>query len=190
MSRLHRESIKRQNRGGRVLAGLAACLMTASLLAPANLWGGRKTDHGWELLAVAYPDGREVEVALGGSERALSSQGACKVKWRDNVAALELEIQNLPSPEQLGWAGKQYVLWAIDSEKRAVNLGLLPLKSTDATWKGQVSQRIFGLLITAERDPQAAVPSNAVVMESLLPRDPSLVVPVFRVELSLVPSAG
>ncbi len=177
---------RRQDRN-RLLVALFALVV---LVAPARIPAERISNDSWELLAVAYPDGREVEVSLGGSERALASNGSCKVKWRNDVAAVQLEVKNLPSPEQLGWSGKQYMLWAIDSDKRAVNLGLLPIKGKDASWKGQVPLRIFGLLITAEKNPQASTPSDAVVMESLLPRDPSLVVPVFRVALSLTPSAG
>jgi hypothetical protein len=165
----------------------AVCLLAASLLAPASLWSGRKTAQGWELFAVAYPDDREVTVVLGGGEKTLAAKGLCKVRWENNVAALEVTVENLPAPAEAGWTGAQYVLWAIDSEKKTVNLGLVPLSGDEAKWKAQAPFRIFGLLITAESNPQAAAPGSAVAVESLLPTDTRLVLPVFRVPLTFTP---
>ena len=154
------------------------------------LFGERLPNNGWQLLAVAYPPDRDVSVTLGGAERTLTSRGICKVQWSKEAASLELQLETLPSPADLGWAGQQYVLWAIDSEKRALNLGLVPLRGKEAKWKLQVPFRVFGLLATAEKNPQAQSPSTAVVLESLLPTDPNLVVPVFRVTLTLAPHSN
>ena len=154
-----------------------------------SLPAGRLPNHHWEVLAVAYPDGREVSVVLGGAERSLTAKGLGKVKWRDNVAAMEIELENLPSPGEVGKPGQQYVLWAIDSERRVVNLGLVPWRDQQAKWQVQVQLRVFGLLVTAEENPKAEVPSAVVALESLLPTDPFLVVPVFRVDVALVPPA-
>ena len=163
---------------------LACCV---ALLLPARVPGERVGESDWELLAVAYPPDRDVSVALGGAEKTLTAKGLCKVKWRESAAILELEVQDLPSPAEIGWTGQQYVLWAVDEEKRSVNLGLVPLQGKDAKWKVQVPLRIFGLLVTAEKNRQAAAPSTSVVLESLLPTDPRLVIPVFRVNLRLAP---
>ena len=153
----------------------------------ASATAGRKTPQGWEVFAVAYPDDRDVTVLLGGAEKTLASRGHAKVRWRDNAAMLELEVENLPAPAELGLSASQYILWAIDSEKRIVNLGPVPLNSKDDKWRAQAPFRIFGLLITDEQNAQAAAPSSAVVVESLLPTDPKLVVPVFRVPLNFTP---
>ena len=56
---------------------------------------------------------------------------------------------------------RQYVLWVIDSEKRSVRLGPVPLNKRKAKWKVQVPFRVFGLLVTAEENPQAEAPSPA-----------------------------
>jgi hypothetical protein len=45
--------------------------------------------------------------------------------------------------------------------------------------------RIFGLLVTAESDANAKAPSSSVALESKLPLNPDLVLPVFRIELPL-----
>ncbi len=50
--------------------------------------------------------------------------------------------------------------------------------------------RVFGLLVTAEKNAQAETPSTAVVLESLLPTDRYLVIPVFRVNVDLTPPQG
>lgn len=168
---------------------LESCLLGFLMLFAGDLFGER-VPNGWQLLAVAYPPDRDVSVSLGGAEKTLNSRGICKVKWRKDAATLELELENLPLPAELGWTGQQYILWAIDSEKRTLNLGLVPLHGKEAKWKLQVPFRVFGLLVTAEKNAQTQTPSSAVVLESLLPTDPSLVVPVFRVNLTLAPSSN
>lgn len=166
---------------------VAGFLIWLALFTRAGVAGERLPENGWQLLAVAYPADRDVEVVLGGAEKTLTSKGLGKVKWQDNAAAVELKLERLPRPAEAGWTGAQYVLWAIDSDKRTMNLGLVPANGDKAEWKIQVPFRIFGLLITAEKNPQAAAPSTQVAVESLLPTDPNLVVPVFRVNLSLAP---
>ena len=158
------------------------------LLFPAGLRPGQLPDGQWELLAIAYPPDRTVSVVLGGAEKTLTSKGIGQVKWHDKAATMEIQIENLPSAQELGWTGQQYVLWAIDPEKRAVNLGLVPLSKKNAKWKVQVPIRVFGLLVTAEKNPKAETPSAAVVLESLLPSDRYLVVPVVRVNVALATS--
>ena len=155
------------------------------LLALPFLRAGELPNQLWEVLVVSYPPDRTVSVTLGGGEKTLTSKGICEVRWRDDVAAVAVEVENLPAPHEIGWPGRQYVLWAVDSEKRMLNLGVVPLAKNEAKWRLQVPFRTFGLLVTAESDPQADAPSAAVVLESLLPTNPSLVVPVLRVEVPL-----
>ena len=159
------------------------------LISARGLFAEGLPNNRWQLLAVAYPPDREVSVTLGGSDRTLTSRGFCKVKWSDSAALLELELEDLPAPTELEWTGRQYVLWAVDSGKRTLNLGLVPLHGKQAKWKLRVPFRVFGLLITAENQPQAQTPSTAVALESRLPTDPRLVVPVFRVTLTLTPTS-
>ena len=166
---------------------LAGCV---ALLLPAQVPGERVGENDWKLLAVAYPPDRDVTVVLAGAEKTLTAKGLCKVEWRGNAATLELEIQDLPSPSEVGWNGQHYILWAVNEEKRTVKLGLVPLRDKEAKWKVQVPLRVFGLLVTSESNQQAAAPSASVALESLLPTDPRLVVPVFRVSLKLAPAPG
>ena len=160
------------------------------LIFAAGLRTGELPDGQWELLAIAYPPDRTVSVILGGAEKTLTSKGICEVKWHGKAATMEIQIENLPSAQEIGWSGQQYILWAIDPEKRAVNLGPVPLSKKNAKWKVQVPIRVFGLLVTAEKNPKAETPSAAVVLESLLPSDRYLVVPVVRVNVALATSQG
>lgn len=139
----------------------------------------------WRVLAIAYPDDRNVEVTLGGSMRTLTTRGISKVRWKEGTATVELKIENLPSPSEAGLSGSQYVLWAIDDGSKRTNLGAIPISGKNVEWKIQVPSRIFGLLITAENSAQATTPSSSVALESLLPINPDLVVPVFRVDVEL-----
>jgi hypothetical protein len=160
------------------------------LIASAGLAAGLLPNNQWELLVIAYPPDRDVSVSLGGTERTLTSKGLCKIKYRKEGATMEIEIQNLPSSQSIGWPGTQYVLWAIDDEKHVTNLGPVPMSGDSAKWDMQVPLRVFGLLVTAEKNAKASAPSTAVVLESLLPTDRFLVIPVFRVNVDLAPPQG
>ena len=166
-------------------AAILVCLIGAGWVFLPRLQASGASDHAWEVLVIAYPDGRDVSVTLGGAVKTLTAKGLCSVKWRKQVATLELDLSNLPAPAEAGWSGAQYVLWAVDKDRKVTNLGLVPIKGKQAKWKLQVPARIFGLLVTAEKNPQASSPSSNVALESLLPTDPNLVVPVFRVEVPL-----
>lgn len=168
----------------RILLFVCLCFF---LLPAVRLPAGQLPGHHWEVLTIVYPPERDIVVVLGGAEKTLTSKGICKVKWRKDAATLGIEIKNLPSTAEIGWAGRQYVLWAVDRDKRAVNLGLVPARGKDPRWEVQSPFRIFGLLVTAEENPKATAPSAAVALESLLPTDPELVVPVYRVDVALVP---
>ena len=167
---------------------LMIAVWLGGILVPVLL-AGPVPNHHWEVLAVAYPPDRTVSILLGGAERTLTSKGLCEVKWQKDVATMEIGVENLPAPGELGKPGQQYVLWAIDSDKRILNLGLVPWRDKQAKWKVQVPFRIFGLLVTVEGNPKAEVPSTTVALESLLPTDPFLVLPVFRVDMALVSPA-
>ena len=165
-------------------------IVSGAPIVPVDLIAGLLPNNQWELLVIAYPPDRDVAVTLGGAQRTLTSKGLCKIKYQDQGAAMEIEIQNLPSSQAIGWPGTQYVLWAIDEEKRPRNLGAVPLSGDGAKWNVQVPLRVFGLLVTAEKNAQVTAPSTAVVLESLLPTDRYLVVPVFRVNVPLAPPQG
>ncbi|HWP85332.1 MAG TPA: hypothetical protein VNN17_09095 [Terriglobia bacterium] len=162
-------------------------LLLGAMAHPVPAPAERLPNNAWQLLAVGYPEDREVEVRLGGAEKTLIAKGRGKVRWKNGTSTVELRLEDLSGPEEVGWTGRQYILWAVDHEKRIVNLGRVPLNSHEAKWRLQVPFRIFGLLVTAETDPQAATPSVHVALESLLPTNPTLVVPAFRVPLALAP---
>lgn len=168
-------------------APLTFCLL---LIASARLAAGLLPNNQWELLVIAYPPDRDVSVTLGGAEHTLTSKGLCKIKYKKEGASMEVEIHDLPSAQAIGWPGTQYVLWAIDEEKHAKNLGSVPMSGDGAKWNVQIPLRVFGLLVTAEKNAQASAPGTTVVLESLLPTDRYLVVPVFRVKVDLSPPQG
>ena len=177
---------KAQERPARIVSALMFCYLLLSSWSSAGQLPGNR----WDLLAIAYPPGREVSVNLGGAEKTLSSTGAFRVKAKADSSTLEIEIKNLPAPDEVGWTGRQYVLWALDREKRVMNMGLVPVHGKNGKWSLQIPFRVFGLMVTAEQDPKATAPSDAVAMESLLPIDPDIVVPVYRVEVALTQAKG
>ena len=168
----------------------AAVIVPVALLVPGELIAGVLPNNEWELLIISYPPDRDVSVTLGGGPRTLTSRGLSKIKYENEAATMEIEVVNLPSSQTIGWPGTQYVLWAIDEERRAMNLGPIPGSGDGAKWNVRVPFRVFGLLVTAEKNAQAETPSTAVVLESLLPTDRYLVIPVFRVNVDLTPPQG
>ena len=173
-----------------VPARIFSALLLCSFLLSSWSRAGQLPGNRWDLLAIAYPPGRDIAVSLGGAEKTLSSSGAFKVKAKADSSSLEIEIKNLPAPGEVGWTGRQYVLWALDREKRVMNMGLVPVRGKGGKWSVQVPFRVFGLMVTAEQDPKASAPSGAVAMESLLPINPDIVVPIYRVEVALAQPKG
>ena len=168
-----------------VLSNNLLPLLALLALFPLGAWSERSSATAWSLLAVAYPDARDVEVVVGGSEHALTSRGLVKVKWRDGAATVEIAADQLPAPADLGKTGGQYVLWAVDQDKKVMNLGAVQLNGKRIKTSVQVPFRIFGLLLTVESDVQTRIPGTAVVLESRLPVNPDLVLPVFKIEVPL-----
>jgi hypothetical protein len=173
-------TIQKQSRRRMMLTLFAVVTALAPLA-----WGERAGANAWKLLAVAYPDARDVDISIGGSDKALTARGKAKIKWRDGAAVVEMEADRVPSPAELGKGSGQLVLWAIDQEKKAVNLGSVRLNGKRVKASAKAPFRIFGLLVTAEADAGAKSPSSAVALESRLPLNPNLVLPVFRVEIPL-----
>jgi len=173
------------NRANGLYSVLCFLVMTLAILASPPARGERAGANAWRLLAVAYPDARDVDVTIGGSERALTARGLAKIKWREGAAAVEITADQVPSPGDIGRDGGHLVLWAIDQDKKVVNLGAVQLSGKKLKASAKAPFRIFGLLITAESDAAAKTPSSAVALESRLPIDPNLVLPVFRVEVPL-----
>lgn len=167
------------------LRPLALTMMFALIAAAPLAWGERASATAWKLLAVAYPDARDVDITIGGSEKALTARGVAKIKWREGAAVVEMEADQVPSPAEIGKSGGQLVLWAIDQDKKVVNLGAVQLSGKKLKASVKAPFRIFGLLVTAEVDAAAKSPSSAVALESRLPLNPNLVLPVFRVEIPL-----
>ena len=184
------QPIKPTPRAGRRARRYFSAVVLGLLVCSGAGWAGSLPGNRWDLLTVAFPPGRGITVSLGGAEKTLTARGTCSVKSKQQAAAFEIEIEELKPASEIGWTGRQYVLWAVDRENRAVNLGLVPLRGKSAKWSVQVPFRVFGLLVTAEQDPKATAPSSAVALESLLPTNPDLVVPVYRVEVALTPAQG
>jgi hypothetical protein len=148
-------------------------------------WAERAGANAWRLLVVGYPDARDVDVRIGGSEKALKARGLARIKWRDGQASVQMEANDVPSPAELGKNGGQLVLWAVDQDRKIVNLGVVQQSGKKLKVKVSVPLRIFGLLLTAESDASAKAPGSIVALESRLPTNPDLVLPVFRVEVPL-----
>jgi outer membrane protein OmpA-like peptidoglycan-associated protein len=95
--------------------------------------------------------------------------GHAKVESKNGRLAINLELKHLPPASTFGGQFLTYVLWAITTEGRAVNLGEV-LPGDNGKDKVQVTTDLqaFGLIITAEPYYAVTYPSNKVVAENVI----------------------
>ena len=81
---------------------------------------------------------------------------------------LEIKATNLTPPDRLLADGKAYVVWTRRDDKQQWNrVGALDLEDGDRTGKGKFTtpDTSFDLVVSVEKDPNAASPSGKTVFE-------------------------
>src|SRR5215471_9635511 len=106
------------------LITLAACALTSALLAqapetPSSAVTGRT------IRAIGYISGTGTTVDLKPTGLLGGTKGKANVESKPGVTKVDVEIDDLTSPTQLGSEFLTYVLWAVSNEGRAANLGEL-----------------------------------------------------------------
>jgi hypothetical protein len=84
------------------------------------------------------------------------------------TTALEIEATNLTPADRLIPDGKDYVVWTRkDDQSQWSRVGALALEDGGRTGKGKYTTPMtaFDLIITAEKDPNAASPSGKTIFE-------------------------
>ncbi len=139
-----------------------------------NLVAFAQIDVPRKTVAVTYPLNEEVLVAFRGTTRFPRLKGTATVKRANKTGTkIELNLQNVPRPYELGEAYTTFVLWAVTPEGQASNLG--EIKRRSLTWvfdtKIQVTTpfQTFALIVTAEPHFLVKQPSKAVILENLSP---------------------
>jgi hypothetical protein len=108
------------------------------------------------------------KVAVRRSPDVPAAQAEAKITRTDNNnTRIELEVQHLAPPHNLTPRKSVYVVWAQAPQGRTINLGQMIVGQDRASeFVGLTPLYEFRILVTAEKQPTAATPSNQVVLST------------------------
>jgi outer membrane protein OmpA-like peptidoglycan-associated protein len=148
-----------------LLSVVALAVFCVGIVAQADV--GRKT------VAITYPLDETVNVQFRGTTRFPRMKGSAKVKRTNRSGTrIELSVDNMPRPFELGAGYATYVLWAISPTGQADNLGEIKrsgLFFIDSKVNVTTNLQTFSLMITAEPHFLVTRPSQAIMLENLYP---------------------
>jgi outer membrane protein OmpA-like peptidoglycan-associated protein len=105
--------------------------------------------------------------SLVGTQLLPQASGEAKVEAKPGVTNIEVTVEGLIRPEQLGSEFLTYVLWAASPEGRTINLGeIQPNKSGRGEIKATTQLQTFSLFVTAEPYFAVSRPSELLVLEN------------------------
>lgn len=140
------------------------CIAAAALAAGVAFAG----DVG--LTSVLYPEGKNVDVPMAGTQRAPAATLTAKVKLQSGQSSITIQYKDLPPAVLFGGDIVSYVVWAVGPDGTFENLGGI---SNDGEAKGSGSystaKRDFAMMITAEPIMTVQTPGELVVFFSGTP---------------------
>jgi outer membrane protein OmpA-like peptidoglycan-associated protein len=155
---------------------IACATMLSAFAAPAFAQSGDERDLPYvkrATLAVRYVENKRTTVNLTGTSLAPRVTGRVDVEYKKNDARIRLKVQNLDSPQTFGPFYTTFVVWAITPEGQAENLNELP-SGYAAEIQAQTIAQTFGVIITAEPHSAVKMPSQKLVAETTLPKNPTI----------------
>ncbi len=126
-----------------------------------------------QTLSITYPQDENVLVKFRGTTRFPRMSGEAKVKrTKRNGTEIDLAVNRMPRPFELGAGYATYVFWAISPDGQVDNLG--EIKRRGFLWfdsKISVTTPLqnFALIITAEPHFLVKRPSKAIMLENINP---------------------
>lgn len=112
--------------------------------------------------------GGTTKIDFQGTELMQGATGEAKVESKSNRMEIEAKFQGFEDATKFGLEYLTYVLWAVSSQGRAVNLGEVALKNGSAQVKAITDLQTFGMIVTAEPYFAVTQPGNMVVLENVL----------------------
>lgn len=132
-----------------------------------------QVDVGRKTTAITYPLDDTVNVQFRGTTRFPSMKGSAKVKRTARSGTrIDLSVDKMPRPFELGAGYATYVLWAISPTGQADNLGEIKrsgLFFIDSKVSVTTPLQTFALMITAEPHFLVTRPSQTIMLENLYP---------------------
>lgn len=123
--------------------------------------------------AVTYPLDELVYVEFRGTTRFPKMRGSAKVRRTSRTGSkIDLAVENMPRPFELGAGYATYVLWAISPEGQVDRLGEIKRRGFfEFNSKISVTTPLqtFALIITAEPHFLVTQPSQEIMLENLNP---------------------
>jgi outer membrane protein OmpA-like peptidoglycan-associated protein len=125
--------------------------------------------------AVGYEVGSgSSKVDLKGTELAPNATGQAKVEIKSKAgrANIDVSVKGLPPASSLGAEFLTYVVWVVTPEGRTGNTGeLLINKNGDAKLSATTPAQTFSVIVTAEPYFVVRMPSEMVVLQSVIRKD-------------------
>ena len=113
--------------------------------------------------------GGSTTLDMKGTDRMPEVTGRVKVDGKEGRLAVSVEVQHLGPAQKFGREYLTYVLWAITTEGRSVNLGeMVPDYQGKSKIDVTTDLQAFGLVITAEPYFAVTRPSDLVVAENII----------------------
>ena len=138
-----------------------------------GIFADAQVDVARKTTAITYPLNETVLVQFRGTTRFPRMKGDAKVKRTGrNGTRIELSVEKMPRPFELGAGYATYVLWAISPTGQADNLGEIKrsgLFFIDSKMTVTTPLQTFALIITAEPHFLVTRPSQAIMLENLYP---------------------
>lgn len=123
-----------------------------------------------QTLAITYPEGETIKVNFRGTTRFPRMKGEATIKRSDRKGTeIQLSVDNMPRPFELGAGYATYILWAISPDGQADNLGEIKrsgLFFVNSKITVTTPLQTFSLLITAEPHFLVRRPSREVMLEN------------------------
>ena len=121
------------------------------------------------LTSVLYPEGKNVDVPISGTQRAPAAQISAKVKHQSGQSTIEIQYAQLPPAVLFGGDIVAYVVWAVVPDGTAENLGGIANSVDKGTGTFSTAKREFALMVTAEPIRAVTSPGELVVFFSGTP---------------------
>jgi outer membrane protein OmpA-like peptidoglycan-associated protein len=112
--------------------------------------------------------GGATKIDFSGTELMQGASGEARVESKSNRMEIEAKFQGFEDATKFGLEYLTYVLWAVSSQGRAVNLGEVALKNGAGQVKAITDMQTFGMIVTAEPYFAVTQPGNMVVLENVL----------------------
>ncbi len=116
--------------------------------------------------AVTYRRGGIVKASLQGTSLMPGGTGAAQIENKGNRVEIDVKFEAMEPATKFGFEYLTYVLWAVSTQGRAVNLGEVQVKNGSAEVKAITDMQTFGMVVTAEPYFAVSQPGDEVVLEN------------------------